>query len=111
MKRKRTNKQQRYEACLRLAEKHQASYPGQQDLFGNPLPEPDDKLRVFIGGAGLYKFKYVKENLVLCYFYDNNRVEYITIDDNPIDYQLDIYKQLSNRVYNLIDNEVTNHAN
>ena len=96
MKRIRSNKQQRYQACNELTRIYQGETVGQRDEFGNPLPNPDDTLRAFFG-MGYYGFKWVKENIIVRYCDESNEVCSIDIDGVRLSYESPQYDALANR--------------
>ena len=106
MKRIRSNKRQREEACQSLSRIYQGSFVSDTDVLGNKLPEAHDKLRVFIGGAGLYKFKFVDSDTVVSYLYGDNEVAYVTVNDVVMSYESPAYDRIAQEVYKLVDKKI-----
>ena len=105
MKRIRSNKRTRNHACIDLQRIYQAKTPNQQDIFGNPVAEPHDTLRVS-PGIGYYQFWWVKEDIAVMYCPDSNTVERIKIDNVTLPSDSPKYAAISEAVYELVDGMV-----
>ena len=105
MKRIRSNKRDRGHACIDLQRVYQARTPNQQDIFGNPVSDRHDTLRVS-PGIGYYQFWWVKEDIAVMYCPDSNSVEGIKINSISLSCESPRYDTIANRVYKLIDNQV-----
>ena len=105
MKRIRSNKRTRGHACIDLQRTYQAKTPNQQDIFGNPVGEPHDILRVS-PGIGYYQFWWVKEDIAVMYCPDSNTVEGVKINNVSLSYESPQYDKIANKVYQLVDDQI-----
>lgn len=103
MKRIRSNKNTRYEACIKLQ--------GGKDMFGNDVGESvitgNDDVQVRFAGITYFRFKLFGGRIEALYYSDDNDVGTITVDGNKLSCESADYDRICQSVYNIVDQQIT----
>lgn len=102
MKRIRSNKNIRFDACLKLQ--------GGRDMFGNEIEgsviSDNDDVQVKFAGIGRFRFTLFGGRIKAYYYDELNRVSEITVDDQKIEYDTPEHDRISQSVYTIVDQQI-----